>query len=242
MEDKEKKSYDPFGNDPINSIDFDISLDENKNLFSAYKHENIFSVDINNLKEKSFQKNEESLKNESVLPKRLNAFDIDILDNSSCLNSDDEKLSLKDRIENLDNVSDNIDEKIEFAKSNSNFELVQRLELEKEQVRLKIENLKKELASKNILNKFNFLNEESRQKLDMFVKSSQTVVEKIFEPLIPKSKIKATLSKLNKINKNVDELVKLQIPYGEEEERYKILASHLAKASHLHARISKELK
>ena len=29
MEDKEKKSYDPFGNDPINSIDFDISLDEN---------------------------------------------------------------------------------------------------------------------------------------------------------------------------------------------------------------------
>ena len=47
--------------------------------------------------------------------------------------------------------------------------------------------------------------------------------------------------KLNNINENVSELLKLKVPYGEEEERYETLVYNLTKAGVLHSQISKEI-
>lgn len=54
--------------------------------------------------------------------------------------------------------------------------------------------------------------------------------------------VRETLGKLDKINKSVDELVKMKVPFGEQEEKYETLVNHLQKAGALHAQILKELK
>ena len=52
--------------------------------------------------------------------------------------------------------------------------------------------------------------------------------------------LRDTIKKLNKINNSIDELVKMQSSYGEQDDRYKKLVNHLSKASSLHSQISKE--
>ena len=53
--------------------------------------------------------------------------------------------------------------------------------------------------------------------------------------------IKDTLSRLNKINSSVDELVNLKVPFGEQQKRYEILSNRLIRANYLHSQIKKEL-
>ena len=53
--------------------------------------------------------------------------------------------------------------------------------------------------------------------------------------------VRDTLGKLDKINKSVDELVKMQVPFGEQEVRYEKLVNHLSRAGALHSQIMKEL-
>ena len=63
-----------------------------------------------------------------------------------------------------------------------------------------------------------------------------------FTPLMKALYARDTLDKLDKINKSVDQLVKMKVPFGEQEAKYQILINHLSKANALHAQISKELK
>ena len=51
--------------------------------------------------------------------------------------------------------------------------------------------------------------------------------------------IKAALNKLETLNKNVDELVTMQMPYGEADERYDMLSEYLNRANVIHFNISK---
>ena len=54
--------------------------------------------------------------------------------------------------------------------------------------------------------------------------------------------VRDTLGRLDKINKSVDELVKMKVPFGEQEQRYETLINHLSRAGALHSQIMKELK
>ena len=54
--------------------------------------------------------------------------------------------------------------------------------------------------------------------------------------------IKNSLNKLENISKSVDELMKVQYPYGESESRYEQLSKYIAKANSLHANITKFIK
>lgn len=54
-------------------------------------------------------------------------------------------------------------------------------------------------------------------------------------------KIKDALNRLNRINKSVDDLVKLKTPFGEGEKRYEMLTARLLKANHLRTQIQREL-
>lgn len=62
-----------------------------------------------------------------------------------------------------------------------------------------------------------------------------------YTPLVKAMMVKDTLGKLDKINKSVDELVKMKVPFGEQEERYETLVNHLSRAGALHSQILKEL-
>lgn len=81
------------------------------------------------------------------------------------------------------------------------------------------------------------------EKLENFLdkKKSSSPAAKRFKVMLKFFKVKDTLGRLNKINRSVDELVNLKVPFGEESKRYEILANRLIRANHLHAEIQKEL-
>lgn len=80
-------------------------------------------------------------------------------------------------------------------------------------------------------------------KLEKFLsKNSKTSpVAKRLRVMLKFFKVKDTLGRLNKINKSVDELVNLKVPFGESDKRYQILANRLIRANHLHSEIQREL-
>ena len=69
------------------------------------------------------------------------------------------------------------------------------------------------------------------------------ISEKILSKISPNynsgKSIKTALNKLETLNKNVDELVTMQTPYGEADERYDMLSEYLNRANVIHFNISK---
>ena len=54
--------------------------------------------------------------------------------------------------------------------------------------------------------------------------------------------LKQSLNKLENINKSVDELMTLQTPYGEADEKYDQLSKYITRANTIQAKISRLLK
>ena len=54
--------------------------------------------------------------------------------------------------------------------------------------------------------------------------------------------VKKSLSKLENISRNVDELMTLQTPYGEAGDKYEQLSKYIIKANNIQAQIAKSLK
>ena len=54
--------------------------------------------------------------------------------------------------------------------------------------------------------------------------------------------LKKSLLKLDNINKSVDELMTLQTPYGEAQDKYEQLSKYIVKANNIQAEISKHLR
>jgi hypothetical protein len=50
------------------------------------------------------------------------------------------------------------------------------------------------------------------------------------------------LNTLNAINSDVDELINLDVPYGEQSDKYKMLCENLVKANQIHSQIRKEIQ
>ena len=183
--------------------------------------------------------------------KRLNAFDSTILEDTSFVELDDEDLKLSKRIKRLEEFLDLMNERISIAYSYLNKEQINQLIQERDKLIIKIDFLKSEYKRKNlcfrlklnmlkVLEAINFLFDNYKKYInDFFIKIH---IKKIIDSIIEPRKYKNNISKLNKINKTVDDLINLTVPYGEEEKRYYILAQHLAKANYLHSKISKQVK
>jgi hypothetical protein len=50
-----------------------------------------------------------------------------------------------------------------------------------------------------------------------------------------------SLEQLSEINKSVDELIEMNVPYGEKSKNYEKLTSYLSQANQIHSKISKSL-
>jgi hypothetical protein len=68
---------------------------------------------------------------------------------------------------------------------------------------------------------------------------SNKVLPKISKNFSSGKEIKTALTRLETLNKNVDELVTMQTPYGEADERYDRLTNYLNRANVIHFQISK---
>ena len=187
----------------------------------------------------------------SVLQKRLNDYDSSLFEETSVQKIEDPGLKLETKIEKTEEMISVLEEKLVVAESVQDTMLtkkifIQKLMLEKELEKLQNEYKEKGFDAKiaqGLVNVFGVpgnIKKDLKTKVQNFVKNSG--ITKPFQPVKNFFKIKDTLSRLDKINKSVDELISMDIPFGEGEERYQALANHIVRANYLQKKIEKEFK
>ncbi len=186
-----------------------------------------------------------------VLKKRLNAYDSTMLEDAAYNVLDDTELKLEKRIEKIEANLKDINEKIIVAETIKDVPALEELNLQKKILLQNLENVKIEYNSKNIDTKMTsvlvkvldfpqkFKNKLTKQLKILFRRSKFI---RNFTPFVRSMMVRDTIGRLDKINKSVDELVKMRVPFGEQEARYETLVNHLSRAGVLHSQILKELK
>ena len=179
--------------------------------------------------------------------RHLNGYDNKILEDEAYQEVNDEVFKIEYKISKLEDELRSIDSRIVAAKEIGDVYALTNLGNKKEQLGADIKDLYKiyndiSLSAKisggvtnslksNISSyKFKLLNLLSR----LFSKFSCKVSSLIM--------LKQSLQKLESISKNVDELVSMQIPYGEASEKYLQLSKYILKANNIQSQISKHIK
>ena len=187
----------------------------------------------------------------AVLKKRLNSMDSTMLEETAYNILDDSELKLEKKIENLEKTLQSINEKIVVAQTLNDSAELDELNLQREITSRHLQNLKNEYKTANVDTRFVSIlvqilefPQNFKQKFKKYCKLAlyKSKFLKNIKPLVRSLMVRDTLGKLDKINKSVDELIKMQVPFGEQEARYEKLVTHLSKAGILHSQILKELK
>lgn len=181
---------------------------------------------------------------------RLNALDSTILVNESYHNIEDSKLKTEYQITKLESELEFIDRDIERAKSINDYQKVDILTMRKHSILAKLEELNKTYGAEDVTTKLSndIVGVFSKKPtlLSKFISKglsfmSSKILPKVSKKYSSGQEIKTALNKLETINKNVDELVNNQMPYGEADERYDMLSEYLNRANVIHFNISKTI-
>ena len=181
---------------------------------------------------------------------RLNALDSTILVNEAYQNIDDEVFKTEYQIDKLENGIKSLDKEISDAREINDYQKADILTMRKHSMQEKLRELNSSYGesdvttklSSNIAAVFNIKPTFLTKAIDKCV---DFVSEKVLTKISPKynsgKNIKTALNKLETLNKNVDELVTMQTPYGEADERYDMLSEYLNRANVIHFNISKTI-
>ena len=95
----------------------------------------------------------------------------------------------------------------------------------------KISNKFSKMISNTMTEKLNMYNDKFKIITDFLLSIMPKKVMKVIE-------LRKSLNKLEKINKSVDELMSLNIPYGENINKYNQLSKFIVKANSIHSELS----
>lgn len=195
--------------------------------------------------------NNYNAQNKPVFQKRLNSLDSAMIEDAAYMVIDNPDLKLEKKIEDTEKALKEVKEKLIVADTIKDERTKSELLEQKKFLHQKLQNLKIQYNSQNaethltsIIARCITLPDKIRKKLKKNIKKFliHSKFLKNFTPLVKALMVRDTLGRLNKINKSVDELVKMHVPFGEQEQRYETLVNHLSKAGALHSQILKELK
>ena len=179
---------------------------------------------------------------------RLNALDSTILVNEAYQNIDDDVFRKEYQIDKMEEKLRSIDSEIEQAKAINDFQKVDILTMRKHAIQSKLASLSNSYGESDVTTKLSdglaTVLHAKPKFLAGVINScvsfmSNKVLPKISKKYNSGRDIKNALSKLETLNKNVDELVTMQTPYGEADERYDMLTNYLNRANVIHYNISK---
>ena len=181
---------------------------------------------------------------------RLNGLDSTLLEKEAYRDIDDDAFKIEYKIEQLESDLKILDKQIASAEALNDTEKVDMLTMKKHSIEYQLNDLYKIYQGADITRKLTGnLTSLMKPKKNVFSEFKQNVSDFINNKILAKiSKrfnsgrdLKTALNKLQNINQNVDELVSLQAPYGEKEEKYDRLTKYLTKANTIQYQISKEL-
>ena len=174
---------------------------------------------------------------------RLNGYDLNILEDEAYKEINDDLFKLEYKISKCEEKLNDIKSKVQSARDIDDFEQAGSLSAEQEILEAELNELKYEYGkasiSANISGYISNVNKKKENIISIFVNLFRKSFLYKFSPKIASAfEFKQSLHRLESINKSVNELMELSIPYGEENKRYEQLSKYIAKANNIQAEMS----
>ncbi len=177
--------------------------------------------------------------------KRLNDYDLNILNDKTLKDVDDESLRLELLIREKEEELENINSKIKGREVLGKLLDVMELKIMAKQLENEITELKEEFAKNNFKMRLKTQTQKSKKKIPLLRRIQRFVTRRIFAKISKKFKsiadIGESLDTLESINENVDELIAMKVPYGETKANYEKLTAYLYRANRIHSEIAKKM-
>lgn len=225
--------------------------------FGKIKSTSIISSSIGKPPDENFftaqqnpKKQEKEDKKETYTPgSRMNDFDSNILENNAYQAIADDMFKLEHKINLLEESLNKITSEIETLESLGYDVQVSNLKERRLKLEQELIETNKQYSSLGLSTKFsgqiagavNFSSKKFGVLSSMKKFLSRKILAKISKKFNYRQTIGDALSNLSNINSNVDDLIKMQIPYGENISRYEKLTAYLNKANMIHSQINKNI-
>lgn len=191
--------------------------------------------------EKKKKRRNNNKNNENI---RLNDYDLNIMEEYAYKDLKDEVLKLECNITALENKLEKLNLEISSLEGLNQGVYLSDLKFKRDLIKTELANLQKKYENMSFSNGLSYRLSKFFSKLgkgNIFQIFSEFLIRYILPKCSKKFKytvlIKDALNSLNTINSSVDELIKMQTPYGEENYRYEQLTAFLNKANYLHSQI-----
>ncbi len=187
---------------------------------------------------------------QATSPFHIDGYDSTMLEDRAYLKLDDEMLKLEYRINQLEEDLMIINDEILAAINIDDNSRTEFLQTKKENIKKELERLNNKYFDIGAMSKFTtimsyiFRRKSSKEKT-LFQKIKYLISKYIFSAISKRLhftfNLKESLSKLADINRSVDELISLRIPFGGLTGRYEKLTNYINKANDIHAQIAKNV-
>lgn len=217
------------------------------------KASNIFVTSSANCSEENFfisNSNKDNEQQKQTFIPRINDYDSNILEDNAYQLISDEMFKIEHKIGVLENNLLKINNETDALRTLGAYLQVAELEERKQKIERELVELNKKYSELGLSSKISgqiaaAVNFTSNKKTNVFFKAknflSRKILAKISKKIGYNQAIKEALENLCNINSGVDELIKMQIPYGETAKRYEKLTAYLNKANVIHSQISKNM-
>lgn len=178
--------------------------------------------------------------------KRLNDYDLNILNDNSFKELDDKALKMEYMINEKEEALQNLNNKIKGAELLGKLIDVMELKIQAKKLENEITELKEKYSQQNIADKLTSRIPGKKRQISPLRVIARFVTRKIFSKVSKKFKSIAdlgdSLDVLSSINSNVDELIAMKVPYGETKANYEKLTNYLYRANRIHSQINKKMQ
>ena len=183
----------------------------------------------------------------SLAPKRINGYDSTILNKINTPENNSQELSLNYRIKEKESVIKDLESQIKNAETYGTQNETLGLKAKKQRVQQELDTLKRqELYAERVLGDSpKFSHERFKKNMPVIYKIQKFISRNILARLSKKVKSVITLTdsleKLAEINNSVNQLVAMNVPYGEKVQNYERLTNYLYQANIIHSKISQTM-
>lgn len=216
---------------------------------------NVFSRDYNfsavNPFSNNFETSSQPAKEIKTQPatnpiKRINGYDSAILNKTNIEESEGEDLSIDYRIREKESVVKDLDAKIKVADNYGTQNEALSLKAKRQRVLQELDTLRKQqMYGGRVLGEKQAFHQSFKEKMPLIYKIQEFISRQILSRVSKKVKSVVTLSdsleQLSEISRSVDELIDMNVPYGEKVQNYEKLTEYLSQANMIHSKISKSL-
>lgn len=216
---------------------------------------NIFSRDYNfsavNPFSNNFETSSQPAKEVKTQPatnpiKRINGYDSTILNKTNIEEPEGEDLSIDYRIKEKESVVKDLDAKIKVADNYGTQNEALSLKAKRQRVLQELDTLRKQqMYGGRVLGEKQAFHQSFKEKMPVIYKIQEFISRQILSRVSKKVKSVVTLSdsleQLSEISRSVDELIDMNVPYGEKVQNYEKLTEYLSQANMIHSKISKSL-